>query len=158
MQYKVFRVPVKSPEKDEEELNRFLRGKRVIQVERKYVETDGCWVFLVEYFDANDTGNGKGRYKSKIDYREVLSEADFAVYSRLREIRKRISEEKGFPVYAVFSNEQLAAMVTERITSKTSMKKIDGIGDGKVESYANEFLGVLQEAFERSDEKSRKPV
>ena len=48
----------------------------------------------------------------KIDYKEVLNEVDFAVFARLRDLRKVISDKEAIPAYSIFTNEQLAAMVT----------------------------------------------
>jgi hypothetical protein len=50
-----------------------------------------------------------------VDYKEVLNEADFAVFSRLRDLRKVIAEKEAVPAYAIFTNEQLAAMVTGKV-------------------------------------------
>jgi hypothetical protein len=50
-----------------------------------------------------------------VDYKEVMNEADFAVFSRLRDLRKVIAEKEAVPAYAIFTNEQLAAMVTGKV-------------------------------------------
>ena len=50
MQIKTFVLPVLSHEPIEEELNRFLRGHRVLQVERHFCpDSGGYWAILVEY-------------------------------------------------------------------------------------------------------------
>ena len=53
MQIKTFVLPVLSSECSEEELNRFLRGHRVLQVERHFCpDSGGYWAILVEYVDS----------------------------------------------------------------------------------------------------------
>ena len=48
--------------------------------------------------------------KEKVDYKLVLSEADFSLFSRLREIRKQIAIADAVPAYAVFTDEELAGI------------------------------------------------
>jgi len=86
-----------------------------------------------------DSNKNTGR-KSRIDYKEVLNEQDFALFSKLRELRKQIAEKEGIPVYAVFTNEQLAEIVRRKVKTKTEMRKIEGIGEAKVEKYGTIFF------------------
>jgi len=145
MKYAFFQVPAADGAAAAGELNSFLAGHRIISVHKELVrqDTSAYWAFCVEYFDAGE--QGKGSFKNKVDYREILSEADFAVFSRLRDVRKRIAEEKGVPVYAIFTNQQLAAMATGKPKTVTALEKIDGIGKGKTEQYGEDFLAVLKE-------------
>lgn len=54
MQIKTFMLPVASAEHTEEELNRFLRGHRVLQVERHFCpDSGGYWAVLAEYVDGD---------------------------------------------------------------------------------------------------------
>jgi superfamily II DNA helicase RecQ len=39
------------------------------------------------------------------------------------------------PVYAVFTNEQLAKMVTGGVVTKAALEKIDGVGEAKATKY-----------------------
>ena len=43
----------------------------------------------------------------KVDYKEILSEEDFIFYSKLRELRKELTNNEALPVYTFFTNEQL---------------------------------------------------
>ena len=88
----------------------------------------------------------------------MLSEEDFVVFARLREVRKAIAEEKGYPPYAIFTNEQLAQMVQTRCRSLADLQKISGIGASKLKSYGAAFISALtQDApFSESSEESAK--
>ena len=96
-------------------MNAFLRSHRVLKVDRELVqrETASAWAVCVEYLEgsvsgvAGPRGSGRGEDK-KIDYKAVLSEGAFAVFSLLRDLRKTLAEAEGVPIYAVFTNEQLA--------------------------------------------------
>lgn len=80
----------------------------------------------------------------KLYYREVLNEADFALFARLRALRKDLAEAEGVPAYALFTNEQLAAMVQSGARSPASLLAIDGIGEARVAKYGERFLEVLR--------------
>ena len=49
------------------------------------------------------------------------------------------------PVYTIFTNEQLAQMVTEAGATKAALEKIAGVGDARVEKYGPRFLELLGE-------------
>ena len=88
----------------------------------------------------------KGRSASngpKVDYKEVLNEADFAVFARLRDLRKGISDKEAIPAYSIFTNEQLAAMVTGKVDSLTAMSAVPGVGAARIDKYGAAFLASL---------------
>ncbi len=91
-------------------------------------------------------GTDKGRSGSapKVDYKEVLSAEDFAVFSKLRDLRKALAEKEAIPAYSIFTNEQLAAMVTGKVESQAALAKIEGIGAARIEKYGAAFLTVLK--------------
>ena len=62
--------------------------------------------------------------RGKVDFRDILTDAEFAVFARLRAARKERADADGIPAYAVFTNEQLAEMVQKRITSATALRDI----------------------------------
>jgi superfamily II DNA helicase RecQ len=73
----------------------------------------------------------------------VLSAEDFALFATLREQRKVLAEKEGVPVYAVFTNEQLAEIAKARPQSRNALGNIAGIGEAKVEKFADSILGLL---------------
>ena len=66
--------------------------------------------------------------RAKTDYKEILSEPDFAIFAKLRDVRKAIAQSEAVPVYTIFTNEQLAQMVTSKATTRAALAKIDGLG------------------------------
>ena len=143
MNYRIFNIPIPNSENELERMNKFLGSIRIISIQKELVATGGSsyWSFVIEYYYENNNLAGR---KNKIDYREVLSEEDFAVYSTLRELRKQIAEREGVPVYAVFTNEQLSEMVKKRVISKNMLSQIPGIGEKKVGSYGEIFIQKLK--------------
>lgn len=148
MYYKVFNIPIPDSEDELERMNKFLSGVRVISTHKELVTTGGfsCWSFVIEYFRENTIEKSGNR--KQIDYKEILSEEDFAVFSALRELRKAVAEEEGVPVYTIFTNEQLAQMVKMKVVDVNKLKRIQGVGDKKIEKYADHFIGKMKELYE----------
>jgi len=78
LQLKFFVIPIRGLEQAEDEINRFLRSVRVVNIQREFVPQgeNSFWCMVVEYLvqgasDA-DGRNGKNN-KARIDYKEVLS-------------------------------------------------------------------------------------
>jgi superfamily II DNA helicase RecQ len=145
LQYASFLVPLYPDSPEQEVLNRFIRGRRVIQTKKELIPVEGQhhWAFLVEYLDGGGTGTANTAaepQKSRVDYKEILSEADFTVFSKLREVRKKLAEENGLPVYAVCTNEQLAEIAKRKPKTVAECMKIEGIGQGKAEKYVPAFI------------------
>ena len=122
----------------------------MVTVHREFVayEENSFWSFAVEYLEGNPANNKQssgGAEKKRIDYKEVLSPEDFAVFARLREWRKHAAGEVGVPVYTIFTNEQLATIITNRALSKTDLRGIEGIGDARVDKYGDAILQFMRE-------------
>ena len=152
MKYKFFTIPICTSNEPQTELNNFCASHKIAAVEKQFV-ADGdksFWAFCVSYLDGEtETAASK---KNKIDYREVLDEKDFALYAKLRSLRKKISEREGVPAYALFTNEQLATMVQKQVRTTAAMNAIEGIGKARMEKYGEAFLAVLTAESEQEDD------
>lgn len=146
MQMRFFRIPVTDPAAPAGELNRFLAAHRIVSVDRELVDDAGnsAWAVCVTYVGAAEAPAPAAK-GGRIDYREVLGNDEFAVFAKLRNLRKTLAEAEGVPVYAVFTNEQLAAMVTRRATAAGAFAGIAGVGEARMKKYGEAFLSVLQE-------------
>ena len=156
LQYASFLLPLHAGSAEQDELNRFLRGHRIIQTRKELAATGGSshWAILVEYLDSPEKNTGDQQIKGKVDYKEILNAADFALFSKLREARKKLAEENGLPVYAVCTNEQLAEIARRRPKSLAECMQIEGIGQGK----ADKFVPALLECIKNeSNEKEPAP-
>jgi len=162
MPFKFFIVPIHGLAAAEEVLNTFLRSHRVLAVDRRWVEegSDSFWAFCIDYLDgaggspANDSGSGR----RKVDYKEVLAPDEFAVFSKLRELRKEIAQVEAVPVYTLFTNEQLAQIVQAKVRSKADLEKVAGVGDARIEKYGDRILSVLESIGASAHETDRQPV
>jgi superfamily II DNA helicase RecQ len=144
MPFEFIQIPANGQGSAKEELNRLLRGGRIASVKKEFVSNgdDSFWAFCIEFLDGA-LGVDKSRGGPKIDYKDVLDEAQFAVFARLRDLRKALSEKEAIPAYSIFTNEQLAAMVTGKADSLAAMGTIPGVGAARVEKYGAAFLAQL---------------
>jgi len=161
LQYASFLLPLHSGSAEQDELNRFLRGRRIVQTRKELVTTDGAshWAILVEYLDNPEKSTDEQQIRGKVDYKEILNAGDFSLFSKLREVRKKLAEENGLPVYAVCTNEQLAEIAKRRPQNLTECMKIDGIGQSKADKYVPALLEcVKKEKTENNEQNEKEPA
>ncbi len=147
MQFRVFTLPAEGSLEQEEELNAFLRGQRIVGVHRSLENGPGGprWCFCVEYLEGGRTQGARrpGGKSRRVDYREVLSEDDFAVFARLRDVRKELAAREAVPAYAVCTNEMLADVARRRPQSLEGLRETEGFGQAKVEKYGAALMEAL---------------
>jgi superfamily II DNA helicase RecQ len=138
MQIKIFTIPILGGEVLNDEMNRFLRSKTILQTENQLINhPQGVhWCFCIKYLD----GIPENLQKPKVDYKELLDDASFQRFSRMREIRKQIAKKEAIPAYAVFTDEELAELAKTGELDAKVMSSIKGIGEKKVEKYGKFFL------------------
>jgi superfamily II DNA helicase RecQ len=150
MRFQFFTIPAKWPEESQKLLNAFCAQHRLMTVEKHFVVmgTESYWSLCVTYIEgsAQTIAQLAGNRRDRVDYKEVLGEQDFAVYAQLRDLRKSLSEQEGVPAYALFTNEQLAEMVTRKVRSETELAQIEGVGKARLEKYGKIFLQLLKAA------------
>ena len=150
MQMAFYSIPARGDAALQEDLNRFLRSHRVLTVHREFVGQgdNSFWALAIEFLDGpTPSAPSPARLgKERIDYKEVLSPADFATFVKLRDWRKTTAEKEGIPVYAVLTNEQLAAIATKRPTSPAQLREVEGIGEAKAGKYGAAVLELATSA------------
>lgn len=70
---------------------------------------------------------------------------DKPLFAKLRKLRKSIADEDGLPPYVVFSDATLIDMAEILPTSYGEMLAVNGVGQRKLEKYADPFLDLIQE-------------
>ena len=144
MNYRLFQYALPAPP-ELEDLNAFLASHRVASVAQEWVQGPAgpMLVFLVQTLDGPRPATRAS--ESRIDYRAVLDDDQFQLFSRLRDERKKIAHEEGIPVYAVFSNAQLAEIVKSKATTAEELRAIDGLGKARVERYGERMTKHVTE-------------
>jgi superfamily II DNA helicase RecQ len=143
-----------------EELNAFLRSHRIINVEKRLVdgERGTGWAFLVEYGAAEGGKTTPDGQNQRVDYRAILNASEYALYEKLRGLRKDLAEKAGIPVYAVFTNEQLACMVKKPPHTAKDLLAIAGIGEARVKQFGEAFVKHFTAMEDNAHETARQPV
>jgi superfamily II DNA helicase RecQ len=128
-----------------DELNVFLRSHRIVNVEKRLIdgERGTGWVFIIEYGNEGGGNKNASNASQRIDYREVLSADEYALFDKLRNLRKELADKSGIPVYAVFTNDQLAGMVKKRPKTTKDFLSISGIGEARNKQYGEAFLRLF---------------
>ncbi|MEZ9997115.1 ATP-dependent DNA helicase RecQ [Vibrio lentus] len=70
---------------------------------------------------------------------------DKKLFAKLRKLRKSIADEDGLPPYVVFSDATLIDMAEILPTSYGEMLAVNGVGQRKLDKYADPFLDLIQE-------------
>ncbi len=148
MHYTFFQIPAIDPDVAAKRLNAFIQSQSVIGIERQFV-ADGLnsfWSICVTTAPPGGSGlpdQATAKKRTRVDYREVLSPEAFIIFDRLRTLRNSLAEEKGIPAYAIFTNDQLATMANMNNPDRASLVKIEGIGQKRIEMYADLFLHAM---------------
>ena len=128
----------------------FTLQHNIITTSREFVQDgqNSFWAYDLEYATPQKTSvsSPAEATRPKVDYRETLSEQDFAKFSKCRDLRKECAHNEGLPVYAIFTNEQLAQMVQQKVTTRAGLGALEGVGKAKLDKYATLFLPILCEA------------
>ncbi len=149
MQYKFFTIPVMDDSSGSaiaDEMNAFIRGHRVLTVQRELVNSGplSCWCCCVEYIEGAKPSETGRTTREKTDYRAILNDEDFARFRILRECRKALADEEAVPAYAVFLDEHLAEFAKLSTLTEAQLKTVNGVGEKKVEKYGKRFVELWE--------------
>lgn len=145
MQYKIYTIPIFEGKSQEDEMNQFLRGHKIVTVEKQYSESNASWCFCITFIENSMSSITPQPKKDKIDYRKVLDEATFVRFAKLREARKQIAADEAIPAYSVFTNEELAEIAALEEYTVGCIKKINGIGEKRAEKYEERLFTLYKQ-------------
>jgi len=131
-QINTFFVPLSGGETFLNEMNTFLRGHRVLQIEKSFAGNG--WAFCVEWLEGTQT-SPRPSYQRRIDYRDVLEPEVFERFAKLRERRKAIAQEDGVPPYMVMTDAQMAEAVKDGEPTLDVLKRVEGFGEARLSKY-----------------------
>ena len=153
MQIKIINVPLTDDGTMQTELNRVLAAHRVLEVEQRFFKNEkgGCWSFCIRYIqNMPPQAEQYSSSKEKTDYKKILGEQEFKVFSALREIRKQIAAQDAVPAYAVFTDEELAGIARLPELEAAKLISIKGIGDKKVQKYGKMIVEMYDQTYRES--------
>ncbi|HBD95784.1 MAG TPA: hypothetical protein DDY71_08075 [Spirochaetia bacterium] len=108
MNFKQFTIKIVEDESGFDELNKFISSNRIISVTNSIIQHNSVsfWNFLIEYQKEAIKENSYITSSKKVDYKELMNQTDFALFCKLKDLRKKIADQKGIPVYNVLKNEE----------------------------------------------------
>ncbi|MFC1589049.1 DNA helicase RecQ [Pseudomonadota bacterium] len=74
-----------------------------------------------------------------------VKDADKALWEALRTCRKTLADESDVPPYVIFHDATLMEMVERQPQTHDQFSKMTGVGEKKLEAYADQFLEVIKQ-------------
>lgn len=141
MQFTIFAIPYFGDKTKENELNAFLRSKKVVTVSKELVTVanEAYWSFCVRWLLGEPSTKPQ-----KVDYTKGLTQAEFIKYEQLKVIRKQLAQTMGIPAYAVFTNKELCEVAKLTEITKKTLLTVEGIGQGKLQKVGEDFLKLYK--------------
>ena len=81
-------------------------------------------------------------------------ECDEALFEKLRDLRKRLADERDVPAYIVFSDVSLRQMARDYPTQDHEFSRISGVGERKRQEFGAAFMSEIAEHLKASTKKS----
>lgn len=153
---KLFTLQIPNDGFAEDELNRFLGSHRILAVQRQFVAVpDGtCLAVVVDYSASNaddgvhgTTQPSRGASQPSVDYRDLLPPAQFALYDKLRVVRKTLADRDKVKPFVVASNAQLAEISKIEAKSLADLEKVPGFGASRIKTYGQALLDTMSAAI-----------
>ena len=76
---------------------------------------------------------------------------DPALYSMLKDLRKKLSKRLSLPPYVIFQDPSLEAMATTYPITMEELKNVVGVGEGKAKRYGQEFIDLIKRHVEENE-------
>ncbi len=76
---------------------------------------------------------------------------DPALFSMLKDLRKKVSKQHGLPPYVIFQDPSLEAMATTYPITLDELRNIPGVGEGKAKRYGQEFVELIRRHVEENE-------
>ena len=102
-----------------------------------------------DFFVSRDIDFSKSN-KKKQELAKV-SLVDVELMKRLITLRKEIAKKKSLPPYAILQEFSLEDMTYKYPTTLDEFKNINGVGEGKVVKFGNEFIKLIKDYIEENE-------
>ena len=77
--------------------------------------------------------------------------ADPVLFKMLKDLRRKVSKQKGVPPFVIFQDPSLEDMSIQYPVSMDELKKIVGVGAGKAMRYGKEFIDLIKRYVEENE-------
>lgn len=79
------------------------------------------------------------------------SAVDPALFSIMKDLRKKLSKQLDVPPFVIFQDPSLEAMATTYPITLEELQNIPGVGSGKAKRYGTEFVALIKKYVEEND-------
>jgi ATP-dependent DNA helicase RecQ len=76
---------------------------------------------------------------------ELAANTDIELFEALKNLRRRFADERGAPVFTIFTDATLRALSLEKPTSLGRMRQVWGVGEQKLNQFGREFAALIAE-------------
>lgn len=111
MQVKIFSIPILGGEALEEEMNKFLRSHKIVDMESELSSSKrgDFWTFCIRYTTHSTSDRFLKKFdKPKVDYQKTLEEQVYKHFLLLKKIRLEIAKEEAIPAFTIFTDAELS--------------------------------------------------
>ncbi len=96
-------------------------------------------------YEEDDEGSAAGAVPSG------ASSGDPALFSILKDLRKKIAKKLNLPPFVIFQDPSLADMSIQYPVNLDELQKIQGVGQGKARRYGKEFVELIKKYVEENE-------
>ena len=79
------------------------------------------------------------------------SAVDPALFSIMKDLRKKLSKQLDVPPFVIFQDPSLEAMATTYPVTLEELQNIPGVGSGKAKRYGTEFVALIKKYVEENE-------
>ena len=94
-----------------------------------------------------ETKQAKSSQRGRKSYNNI-KDADKTLWEELRTCRKTLADESDVPPYVIFHDATLMEMVERQPQTHDQFSKMSGVGEKKLEAYAEKFLDIIKQHIE----------
>ena len=140
---------------DDEPLQRLLHGHEAVSITEHFYSHEGTPHLLVGVAyrlaaphpvpkpSAQKAENrSRDHQEGNNKWDEILDEANRSLFNTLRAWRTARARADGVPPYIILTNVQLAEIANKRPATRTALKAIPGVGEGRIDKFGEELLRV----------------
>ena len=118
---------------------------KITDAGRKFLEKPSSFQIVEDrdYSDTDAASQMRGGMTSAVDP---------ALFSMLKDLRKKVAKKLNLPPYVIFQDPSLEAMATTYPITLDELQKIAGVGaGGKAKRYGEEFLDLIKRHVEENE-------
>ena len=147
MNIKIITVPFDAENEGfrDDVLTKFLINKKVRSLQPQFFQQNGraYWTVLVEYDPVLTPAETK-------PVQGELSDAQQALFQKLRAWRKEKADQGGMPVFILATNEQLSQIAIRQPVTMEALRQIQGFGKKKVDQHGQDLIGLVKSFSDKS--------